>query len=322
MEGVITAWGRILQGYRPNLSIEITRECPLRCPGCYAYGDEHLGGAVTLRQLADFKGDALVEGILEAVRKYRPIHLSLVGGEPLVRFRELDMLLPRLAAMGIYTQVVTSAVRPIPEAWASIPRLQICVSIDGLPAEHDARRKPATYDRILKHIKGHQITVHSTVTRQIAERPGYLEEFLRFWQNNADTRLIWVSLYTPQVGEESAEKLTPAARAAVIAELRRLTPQFSKVQLPDGLLKVYADPPADPSDCIFAKTTQCLSADLQTTIAPCQFGGTPDCENCGCMASGALGAVGRHRLPGGLRVGTIFEASLKVGRTVAAVAGR
>src|SRR5260221_651113 len=47
---VVAGWGRILRGYRPNLSIEITRECPLRCPGCYAYGDTHLGGDVVLRQ--------------------------------------------------------------------------------------------------------------------------------------------------------------------------------------------------------------------------------------------------------------------------------
>ena len=58
---IVQAWGRILGGHRPNLSIEITKECPLRCPGCYAYGDEHLGGnGVTLRGLADYKGDELV----------------------------------------------------------------------------------------------------------------------------------------------------------------------------------------------------------------------------------------------------------------------
>lgn len=322
MNGVITAWGRILRGYRPNLSIEITRECPLRCPGCYAYGDDHLGGDVTLRDLADLKGQALVDGILDAVATYKPIHVSLVGGEPLVRFRELDAVLPQLAARGIHTQVVTSAVRPLPAAWATIPRLQVCVSIDGLPAEHDVRRAPATYERILKHIRGQQITVHCTVTRQIAEREGYLEAFFTFWQQNPDSRLIWVSLYTPQVGEDSPEKLTPAARRRVIDDLRRLTPQFSKVQLPDGLLRVYADPPRSPDDCIFAQTTLCLSADLERQIAPCQFGGTPDCANCGCMASGALGAVGRHRLPGGVRVGAIFDASLRVGRAVAAVSGR
>jgi len=31
-------------------------ECPLRCPGCYAYENQHLGGGVTLRQLNDLQG--------------------------------------------------------------------------------------------------------------------------------------------------------------------------------------------------------------------------------------------------------------------------
>ena len=166
MEGLFTAWGRILSGRAPNLSIEITRECPLRCPGCYAFGDDHLGGDVTLREVADYKGDALVQRMLQLIDEHKPVHLSIVGGEPLVRFRELNTLLPILAARGLHTQLVTSAVRPIPIEWARLPRLQIVVSIDGLQPEHDERRKPATYDRILKHIAGQQITVHCTVTRQ------------------------------------------------------------------------------------------------------------------------------------------------------------
>jgi MoaA/NifB/PqqE/SkfB family radical SAM enzyme len=316
---VIKAWGRILAGYRPNLSIEITRECPLRCPGCYAYGNEHLGGGVTLRGLADYKGDELVERFMALVDRLRPMHLSIVGGEPLVRYRELNTILPRLAERGVYTQVVTSAVRPIPEEWKGLPRLQVVVSIDGLPPEHDVRRTPATYDRILKHIAGHQITVHCTVTRQQARRDGYLEEFLRIWQANADTRLVWVSLYTPQKGELSAERLTAADRSRVIADLRRLRPQFPKLQLPDGLLAVYARPPRTPDECIFAQTTECFSADLERRITPCQFGGDPDCNNCGCMASAGLEAIGRHRLGGGIPVGRIFYASTRIGRTVARV---
>src|SRR6266568_3083880 len=207
MEGIITAWGKILRGYRPSLSIEITRECPLRCPGCYAYGDDHLGGDVTLRQVTDYKGQALINRIVAIVDEEKPIHLSIVGGEPLVRFRELDVLLPTLAARGIYTQLVTSAVRPIPIAWASIPRLQIVVSIDGLQPEHDVRRTPATYDRILNHLAGHEITVHCTVTRQQVTRPGYIEEFLRFWSPRTEVEKIWISLYTPQIGETSEERL-------------------------------------------------------------------------------------------------------------------
>lgn len=316
MEGIVPAWGRILRGYRPALSVEITRECPLRCPGCYAYGDDHLGGAVTLRQVSDFKGPELVRRFFDLIDAHHPIHVSIVGGEPLVRFRELDEILPRLAGMGLYTQVVTSAVRPIPAPWAALSRLQIVVSIDGLQPEHDARRKPATYDRVLKHIAGQHITVHCTVTRQQARRDGYLEEFVRFWSANPDTRQIWVSLYTPQIGEASDERLQPDDRERVVVALRRLRGVYPKLRMPAGLIDAYATPPASPDDCIFAKTTTCVSADFERRIEPCQFGGKPDCASCGCIASAGLAAVGRHRLPGGLRVGAVFDRSLAIGRAV------
>ncbi len=316
MEGIVPAWGRILRGYRPALSVEITRECPLRCPGCYAYGDDHLGGGVTLRQVSDFRGPELVRRFFDLIHAHHPIHVSIVGGEPLVRFRELDEILPRLAGMGLYTQVVTSAVRPIPAPWATLPRLQMVVSIDGLQPEHDARRKPATYDRILKHIAGQRITVHCTVTRQQARQDGYLEEFVRFWSANPDTRQIWVSLYTPQVGEASDERLLPDDRERVVAALRHLRGVYPKLRMPAGLIDAYAAPPESPDDCIFAKTTTCVSADFERRIEPCQFGGRPDCASCGCIASAGLAAVGRHRLPGGLRVGAVFDRSLEIGRAV------
>src|SRR6266404_6073517 len=102
MEGIFSAWGRILTGYSPALSIEITRECPLHCPGCYAYGDDHLGGDVTLREVRDFKGQELIDGVMALVDAHRPLHLSIVGGEPLVRYRELTTILPRLSARGIH----------------------------------------------------------------------------------------------------------------------------------------------------------------------------------------------------------------------------
>jgi MoaA/NifB/PqqE/SkfB family radical SAM enzyme len=316
MEGVVRAWGKILAGYRPNLSIEITRECPLRCPGCYAYGDEHLGGGITLRDIRDLKGQALIDGLMTLVDRHRPLHLSIVGGEPLVRYRELNVVLPQLADRGVYTQVVTSAVRPIPREWIGLRRLQVCVSIDGLQPEHDERRKPATYDRILKHIDGHAITVHCTVTRQQVQRDGYLEEFAHFWSHNANVKTIWFSLYTPQVGEESPERLLPEDRRTVIATIESLAARYGKVQMPKSLLKALAVPPSSPDDCIFAQTTECISADFAKRITPCQFGGNPDCEQCGCMASAALKAVGNHMLPGGIQVGAIFRSSLAIGETV------
>src|SRR3954465_9814865 len=114
MRGIISAWGRILTGYVPALSIEITRECPLRCPGCYAYGDDHLGGDRTLRQVRDFKGQELIDGVLALVVRHPPLPLWIVGGEPLVRYRELTAILPQLSKRGVHVQLVTSAVREIP----------------------------------------------------------------------------------------------------------------------------------------------------------------------------------------------------------------
>ena len=316
MNGIINAWGRILTGYTPSLSIEITRECPLHCPGCYAYGDDHLGGDLTLREVRDFKGQELVDNVLALVERHRPLHVSIVGGEPLVRYRELEQIIPALSARGIHTQLVTSAVREIPKTFSSLPRTTVVVSIDGLQPEHDVRRTPATYERILKHIAGHRITVHCTVTRQQVNRPGYLEEFLRFWSDRAEVRKIWISLYTPQIGEISAERLTPADRQRVVADLMALRLRYPKLEAPKGMIDVYANPPSSPDECVFARTTTSISADLTTRITPCQFGGAPDCNNCGCIASAGLAAVARHHLWGFIPVGSIFTGSLKVGEQV------
>jgi organic radical activating enzyme len=313
---LLHAWRKILAGGLPALSIEVTRECPLSCPGCYAYGNDHLGGGLVLKGVRDFKGQELIDGILRIVDAYRPLHVSLVGGEPLVRHTELTALLPLLEARNIHTQVVTSAVRPIPEEWRALRKLNLVVSIDGLQPEHDARRKPATYERILKHIAGHGITVHCTITRQMTERAGYLREFLEFWSPRREVRRIWLSLFTPQKGETSYEILPPDVRVAMLDELSVLKDEYSKLQLPDSVLRVYRDPPRSPNECLFARTTRPISADLKTIITPCQFGGTPDCSQCGCFASAALGAVLRHRLPLGLSLGTLYQASCAIGQWI------
>lgn len=318
---ILPAWSRILRGYRPLLSLEITKECPLRCPGCYAYGDQHLGDLVTLRQLADYKGADLVNGVLGLVRRYRPLHISIVGGEPLVRWRELNQLLPKLEAMRVETQLVTSAVRPIPAHWAAISSLHLVVSVDGLAPEHDRRRTPATYERLLKHIAGQSVIIHCTVTRQMLDREDYLNEFADFWSRSQDARKIWFSLYTPQEGEQSDERLTAEDRRRVLSRLASVAARFPKVYLPRAVMKGLEQPPDSPADCIFAQSTTCVSADLNTRISPCQFGGKPVCAECGCIASSGLASIGRYNLAGLLPVSAVFAASRKVGglwRTAAA----
>src|SRR5271167_2249872 len=223
---VLGAWGKILRGEAPSLSIEITRECPLRCPGCYAYDDQHLGGGKTLRELNDRKGQELVDGVLEVVDRMKPLHLSIVGGDPLVRYRELEQMVPLLLARGVHVQIVTSAFRTFPAEWSEKPGLSVVVSIDGLQPEHDVRRTPATYERILKNIAGQRVTVHCTITGQMMKQPGYLEEFLKFWTPRPEIKKVWFSIFTPQVGDKLPEILTPAERSRAIAEMLVLRKKY------------------------------------------------------------------------------------------------
>jgi len=231
----------------------------------------------------------------------------------LVRHRELSQLLPLLDQIGVEVQLVTSAVRPIPEEWRLIRSLHLVVSIDGLAPEHVRRRAPATYDRILQHIAMHRITVHCTVTRpMLLARSGYLSEFCRFWSDRTEVRKIWFSIYTPQEGDSSPERLRAQDRETLFQELRS-TLRFPKVHLPQMVLDGYRNPPRSPQECEFARLTTCLSADLRSSITPCQLGGNPVCDECGCMASAGMHGLGRLKLGGMIPVSAILNASIRLG---------
>lgn len=254
----------------------------------------------------------MISRVHDLVEEHKPLHVSIVGGDPLVRFRELDVLLPELVKR-THVQVVTSAFRPIPPGWAKLPNLQLVVSIDGLQPEHDIRRRPATYERVLKNIEGHAIAVHCTITSAMVRRTGYLPEFVEFWSANANVKKIWMSIFTPQQGATNVERLDIEERKLVVETLLRICREDNKLDMQPALIREFLVPPTSPERCIFAKTTLSVSADLRTKVEPCQFGGKPDCSQCGCVASMALAAVGHKKVLGPVTAGRIFWASAAVG---------
>lgn len=313
-----SGWGKILRGKLPLLSIEITSECPLSCPGCYAYGDGHLGGGVTLTQLSDSRGETLVQGVLRLVEQHDPMQLSLVGGEPLMRHRELSQLLPILSARGIHTMVVTSGVIPIPAEWTSLPRVTVAISVDGLREHHDVRRKPATYDRILRNIAGRRVYVHWTAVREHVQDMDYAERYLEFWSAREEVQRIWMSVYTPQRGERSAERLTREDRARLVEGIPGLIQKYPKFLVKSGMARAILDPPESPETCAFARVSANYTADLRTRVKPCVFGGDPDCSECGCAISSALHWITKEKA-GPIRGRHVLDASLKVGAAVASL---
>ncbi len=267
--------------------------------------------------LTDLRGNRLVERILNLVEWHDPLHVSLVGGVPLIRHRELSRVLPVLSQpRNLLSMVVTSAVIPIPVEWCALPRVTVAVSVDGLSQDHDVRRAPATYERILKNIEGRKVNIHCTIVRPHMEQSGYLDRFLQFWSARPEVNRIWFSVYTPQRNEVAAEILTPQQRLRLAEELPALSARYPKLMLPEGMARAFAAPPASPADCLFSRMSVNYTADLETTVEPCVFGGNPDCSQCGCSISAGLHWIGGLHVAGPLplTVRHLTEASMATGK--------
>lgn len=225
----------------------------------------------------------------------------------------MSRVLPLLSRRGVFTMVVTSAVIPIPPEWMALPRVTIAVSVDGLPRDHDPRRKPATYGRILNNLGGGPVNIHWTILRSHVEQPGYLDEYLAFWSAREEVKRIWLSIYSPQRGEDTPEMLTLGNRRALTDQLPALALRYPKTQIPDGIASAYLNPPASPADCIFSRMSVNYTADFQTRVEPCIFGGDPDCSQCGCSISAGLHWVGSLPVAGPVKVRSLVRGSMAVG---------
>jgi hypothetical protein len=215
--------------------------------------------------------------------------------------------------MSVFTLVVTSGVLPVPMEWSRLPRVRIAISVDGLPEHHDIRRRPATYKRILQNIEGREVNIHWVITRPMLQRTGYLGEYVELWSARQEVNRIWVSVYTPQVGEQSPEILTPDDRVALAQQLPALALRHRKLLFTEGLAQALLRPPKNPDDCVFAKMSANYSADFETQVEPCVFGGTPDCSQCGCAISSGLHWVKGIRLAGPVKVNHFIAGSVRVG---------
>ena len=143
-------------------------------------------------------------------------------------------------------------------------------------------------------------------------RNGYLADFCHFWSDRTEVRKIWFSIYTPQQGENSPERLRNDDRAVLFDALLALR-SYPKVDLPRAVMEGYRNPPRAPQECTFARLSTCISADLSTRVTPCQLGGKPVCEECGCIASAGMHGVASRKLAGLVPVSDIVDGSLRVG---------
>ena len=212
--------------------------------------------------------------------------------------------------------VVTSGIIPIPAEWTSLPRVTVAISVDGLPEHHDVRRKPATYERILRNIAGRRVYIHWTAVREHVQDLSYAERYLEFWSAREEVHRIWMSVYTPQRGEQSAERLTLEDRKRLADAIPWLATKYPKFLIKSGMARAILSPPSSPAECSFARVSANYTADLRTRVEPCVFGGDPDCSECGCAISSALHWIMNEKA-GPIAGRHLLDASLKIGKTVA-----
>ena len=172
-----------------------------------------------------------------------PIHVSIVGGEPLVRFRELERD-PAHARRARHLHAGRDQ-RGAADSRPNGRRSRGCRSSSRSTAcsrNTTCGARPATYDRILKHIAGHQITVHCTVTRQQVQRDGYLEEFAALLVGEPRTCGRSGSASTRRRSAKSPTRsLTPRGSRARRRGADGAAPALSRSsQMPEGLIEVYA----------------------------------------------------------------------------------
>ena len=140
----------------PLINLEITKSCNARCSFCNYW---QLGQGPELEDYSPI------------IRKFRPVLVSVSGGEPLLR-RDYPRVLAGIRPYCHYLSIITNgkllnedSARSLTEAGAN----QICVSLDYLGEQHDrARGVPGLYEHISRTVptlaqKGYRITLNAVI---------------------------------------------------------------------------------------------------------------------------------------------------------------
>ena len=134
--------------------IELTSQCNLRCPMCYAWGErgwyrrQQEAGTYQEREL-DW---GLAQRIIRESAPHRP-YFTLWGGEPLM-YSHFEDFIAEAARQRCFCYICTNGIylEEHAGAIAGARRISLIVSLDGLAREHDQVRGPGTYAQTLKGV--------------------------------------------------------------------------------------------------------------------------------------------------------------------------
>lgn len=271
-------------------SIDVTKECNLRCEHCYFFEQEEAYGP------PDLEIERWVEKLTELKRTSSPwefpfLQCTWVGGEPLVRKRLIEVGRKFFR----FNTVVTNGTIPLPD-W---PDVNWYISIDGDEATHEKiRRKRGIYARAMRNIREHpqlEVTIAYCITK---ENVHCIEQAVIDWACAGAAHMTF-DFYTPIETIEHDLFLPLDERDRVLEmliELRRVYGDF--IAVPERVFRLMR------SDTCKSVTDQCLFASHGFAFGPqgerkekCMMGPKADCDRCGCIVPFYLASlVDRRRI--------------------------
>ena len=264
-------------------SVDVTRECNLRCGHCYFFEQEHQQ-ELSVEQWKDTFERCKDDG-------YRFYQCAWVGGEPLLR----KPLVELGRSYFKYNTVTTNGSIPLPD-WKDVSWY---ISVDGGRQTHDTlRNMPGLYDTIRQTIDqtdGLKITIAYCITSaNVAEIDASLAE----WSKNPKVRNMLFSFYTPIRGLDDALWLDWHEKDRILDTLIAQKSEYSDFILNTerALQLMKSDRARTVTDsCPFAAKSFAFDP-AGNLKQPCMMGPKADCNRCGCVVPFYLKSLTDRRL--------------------------
>src|SRR3989344_1357841 len=284
-----------------GLSVEITQVCPMECPDCYVPVIKSGPHGLPIEGWVKIISDAVKAGA---------VHLTIVGGEPGARRKELHHVVGITPITWIITTFFYEMGTFVKNGRQS--PVTYVVSIDGPDEMHNRLRGvPGLADRARRQILlgrekasalGHVFAVFSH-TVLMSANAGEMERLI--WQLDGFPGIdgMVFSTATPPIGESLPEWApTDAQRADFVELLLKLRQMGARINMSEAQIgTLHPDHTATYSPAMCAIANRVISYDFHgKPKGQCIFGPEADCSHCGCVVNSLIDPfhqIAASRLP-------------------------
>lgn len=203
--------------------INVTRDCNLRCPHCYASGGVHYDNELSENEVRQFLRD---------IRPYTkgPVQVQLTGGEPFLKVEKVfaaideflnlhyDMLI--LNTNGIL--LTRDIVDRLEEAVRDVPYFNVTVSLDGAtPETHEIIRGTGTFGKSVEALKILR-EAGLSVAASIAVHQGNFHELEAIFSLCMDLDVVPYTSPLAPLGRAPSSSLEPVNLSDLVKETYRI----------------------------------------------------------------------------------------------------